>query len=403
MTANPPEFISTRDPGSFARRTITERKPRIIGDVMESNSLSGRSIERLRELELEIREGSVSNPFEKSDFPPGTFEPPEREAWEEQLALYEGRSWLDVPWYFAEAVFYLKLLFAVGYYEGGVPDPFQALKDRELFGVGGGLHLARAAEARLGSSRPPLDRAVFLLRSSLWGNRVDLSNFDVPQEDRESLLEEGGDNLLVDDSIRAAQGLLDGLELEFVMDNAGPELAFDLLLADLLLGLNARARVTLHLKKAPFFVSDSMSKDVLRTIGAFEGDGGSGIKAAGKRLRRLVEEGRLALSDHFFWNGPLHFTRLPRMLMESLSASDLVVFKGDANYRRLLEDRKWKPWTSLDEETSYFPAAFVAVRTMKSEIVADIPREKALALDAEDPDWLTNGKRGIIRYRARGA
>ncbi len=227
---------------------------------------------------------------------------------------------------------------------------------------------------------------------------MDLSSFDIPQAGRDAFLEDRGEDLLMDDSLTVAEKLLRGRRLDVVTDNSGPELVFDLLLADRLLGLGEPPLITLHLKKAPFFVSDAMSKDVLQTIHAFTREGDHRVRAAGGRLKRSMEEGRLALADHFFWNGPRHFTRLPREIKESFAASELVVFKGDANYRRLLEDRKWKPWVSLEEETSYFPAPFAVVRTMKSEIVADIPRERARVLAAEDPEWLTNGKRGIIRY-----
>ncbi len=394
-----PEFIMTGDPGSFARRTITERKPRIIRDVIRSNTLMESARQKLHALEEEIGHGKVVNPFGGADFPPGAFEEEERKAWEQEIALYEGRSWLDIPWYFAESFFYLKLLIAAGYYEGDAPDPFQALKDEELSGAEGGLYLARAAMDRMAAFRLPLDSVVFLLRSSLWGNRVDLSNYEIPREGRDAFLEGGGENLLLDDSLSVAEKLLRGRRLGVVTDNAGPELVFDLLLADRLLGLGEPPLITLHLKKAPFFVSDAMSKDVVQTVHAFIRDGDHRVRAAGGRLKRSMEEGRLALADHFFWNGPRHFTRLPRDIEESFAASDLVVFKGDANYRRLLEDRKWEPWASLEEETRYFPAPFAVVRTMKSEIVADIPREKARALAAEDRDWLINGKRGIISYR----
>ncbi len=398
MARKLPEFILTKDPGSFARRTITERKPHIIRDVIRFNTLRESALQKLHALEEEIKSGKVNDPFNGVDFPSGAFAEEEREAWGQEIALYEGRSWLDIPWYFAESFFYLKLLIAVGYCDGQAPDPFQVLKDEELFGAEGGLFLARAAMDRLASPRLPLDSVVFLLLSSLWGNRVDLSNEEIPREGRDAFLKGGGENLILDDSLTVAEKLLHCRRLDVVTDNAGPELVFDLLLADRLLGLGEPPLITLHLKKAPFFVSDAMSKDVLQTIHAFTREGDHRVRAAGGRLKRSMEEGSLALADHFFWNGPRCFTRLPREIRESFAASDLVVFKGDANYRRLLEDRKWKPWVSLEEETRYFPVPFAAVRTMKSEIVADIPREKAEALAAEDRDWLTNGKRGIIRY-----
>ena len=45
-----------------------------------------------------------------------------------------------------------------------------------------------------------------------------------------------------------------------------------------------------------------------------------------------------------------------------------------------------------------FPAPFACLRTMKSEIVVDVPREKAESPSAADPQWLINGRRGLLRY-----
>jgi hypothetical protein len=36
--------------------------------------------------------------------------------WNRELAAYQGRTWLEVPWYFAEAYFYRRLLEAVRYF-----------------------------------------------------------------------------------------------------------------------------------------------------------------------------------------------------------------------------------------------------------------------------------------------
>jgi hypothetical protein len=39
----------------------------------------------------------------------------------------------------------------------------------------------------------------------------------------------------------------------------------------------------------------------------------------------------------------------------------------------------------------------VALRTLKGEIMAGLQPGQAQALQAEDPTWLINGKRGIIQ------
>jgi uncharacterized protein with ATP-grasp and redox domains len=320
----------------------------------------------------------------------------------EEIALYRGRTWLDIPWYFAESFFYLRLLIAFGYYDGGVNprrarDPFQILKDGEMTSPGGGLEFARRLTGLLGDIRDE-DRLPLLLRSALWGNRADLSTFGILPEHRRGALSVEEADLVLNDTKAVGRALSRSLEISMILDNSGPELVSDLILSAHLLREDPGRRITLHLKRAPFFVSDAMVKDAEAVISAFANNGDPGLRRIGNSLREEVSRGRLVLCDHFFWNGPLHFTRFPTEIAEGLSASDLVIIKGDANYRRILEDRKWPAWTRMEEVAFYFPAPFAVLRTMKSEIVVDVPKKKAGLLDKADPDWLTNGRRGIIRF-----
>ena len=101
--------------------------------------------------------------------------------------------------------------------------------------------------------------------------------------------------------------------------------------------------------------------------------------------------------DHFFWNGPDHFTELPGDLRAQLSKAEIVCLKGDANYRRLLSDRKWKSSSNMEDIVAYFPTAVALLRTLKSEIVVDIPNEMAKQVTARDAQWLVDGEWGIIR------
>jgi hypothetical protein len=276
-------------------------------------------------------------------------------------------------------------------------DPFQTLKDRELLGPEGGLSFGSGILRKLAGIGSAGKAAAFLLHSSLWGNRVDLSNYDVEKDDRERLFGSDAAHLLVDHTPAAVKALLAGRAFDVIMDNAGPELVSDLLLSDFILGLRGESCVRLHVKRSPFFVSDTMVKDVQSTLTALRGDSDPALAAAGTRLLAEKERGRLTVADHYFWNGPLHFSGLPEEITSRFADSDLLILKGDANYRRLLEDRKWDPWTRMEDAACRLPAPLVALRTMKSEIVVDIPREKAEGLSRTDPEWLIDGKRGIVR------
>ena len=83
-----------------------------------------------------------------------------------------------------------------------------------------------------------------------------------------------------------------------------------------------------------------------------------------------------------------------------LSHARLVIIKGDANYRRLLGDSRWPTTVPVQDAIPYFPAPFVALRTMKSDPIVGLKPGLAEMLDKEDTEWRVNGKRGIIQFVA---
>jgi hypothetical protein len=393
----------TSDLGSFARRTIVERKPKIVSQVIEANDLEQTYRDALELLLREMLDGTITDPLDDTVISPDALLPEERAAWKGEIALHRGRSWLDVPWYFAESFFYLKLLAACGWFDRASArfwqDPFAPLKEKELSASRGGIETARMLTAACAGLDPGEATRARLL-ASLWGNRVDLSNFELDEASRRKLFAHSDAALVVDHVGQALEALRKARQVHVVLDNAGPELVCDLLLAD---ELAARGvRVTFHAKRMPFFVSDATAADVRATVEALARDVDPAVAATGVRLRARLADGGLAVSDHWFWTGPLHFTCLPPVLRGTLAApGGLIVVKGDANYRRLLEDRKWETGRSLDDLAPGFPRPFICLRTLKSEIVVDVPAETAARLAQQDPEWLINGRRGIVRLCSR--
>ena len=78
---------------------------------------------------------------------------------------------------------------------------------------------------------------------------------------------------------------------------------------------------------------------------------------------------------------------------------DLVIFKGDVNYRRLLGDAHWPPNAPFADAVNYFPAPVVALRTLKGEIITGLAPSQAERLTVDDPAWLVNGRRGVVQAR----
>jgi Damage-control phosphatase ARMT1-like domain len=77
----------------------------------------------------------------------------------------------------------------------------------------------------------------------------------------------------------------------------------------------------------------------------------SGLRTLGERLQACVRHRRLQVHAHPFWTSPLPMWEMPDDLREILAAADVVIAKGDTNYRRALGDAHWPfttPLTTVD-------------------------------------------------------
>ena len=384
-----PPFLMTSDPGSFARNTILERKPQIIRQVLADNAYPSGVVAALEALRDEIASRPIGPLVESAADGP---------CWNHELERYTGKTWLEIPWYFAESYFYRRVLEATGYFhpgEGHRQDPFGKQKTLQMTGDIERLASIWEQFATLESA----ERFEALLHSSLWGNRADLSNFTVKVKARSGLATVGERHLILIDHTRQVRDLLEGgiPRVDFICDNVGSDLLFDLALADFLLGQGWVQEIHLNLKIQPFFVSDAMSTDARRTIDLIKAAAAPGLQLLGTRLDQDLSDERLFFDTDPFWTSWFMFRDMPERLQQQLAAAGLVLVKGDVNYRRLLDDRHWPPTTRMEVVCAYFPAPFVALRTLKGEIMAGLQPGQAQTLQAEDPTWLINGKRGVIQ------
>ncbi len=164
-----PPFLMTSDSGSFARATILERKPQIIRQVLSDNTYPPEIAAALNDFRAEIASRTIQPLAESA---------PDVPDWNRELAQYAGKTWLEIPWYFAETYFYRRLLNVVRYFQPGEwqgVDPFQ--KPKQIQMEADVQRLASTWE-QLQALEPEM-RFEALLHSSLWGNRADLSNFTV--------------------------------------------------------------------------------------------------------------------------------------------------------------------------------------------------------------------------------
>lgn len=385
----PPPLL-TSEPGSFARDTLAVRIPRIIQETIASNTFPPDVLRSVQELRTEIIGGRTRGLTEDT---------PDRDFWNEVSRDHIGRSWLDVPWYWAESYFYRRVLEATRYFQPGPTnqlDPYRAVKQTEL-----APEVAPHAVAMTLRGLPTemSKRFEVLLYSSVWGNRVDLSYRVAMEVGRAERLEDERKNLLVDDSSRLWDFLWRApRRIAILADNVGTELLMDLALADFLLVNNLAERIVLHLKQQPFFVSDALPQDLQAGLEALA-SGSPEASALAERIGAHRREGRFKWSTHWFNTTCLFYFQLPDDLLTELGETDLVILKGDANYRRLLGDAHWDPTTPFERAAAYFPSSVVTLRTLKSELIVGLRPGEAERLSRVDAQWMVNGRRGVVQAK----
>jgi uncharacterized protein with ATP-grasp and redox domains len=387
-----PPVLRTSEPGSFAEHTFKTRIPHIVNEVIALNNFPMDVIAALQTLRDEIVGGALQ-PIRESAA--------DAEYWNASAAGHIGKTWLDLPWYWAEAFFYRRVLEATHYFQPGSTfhlDPYAADKQTELQPERAPATLL----ALLAYLPADLEQAFhLLLHTSLWGNRVDLSMKQVAQNMSGPLsIENERANLLVDDTTRVWTHLqnMRGKRVDFICDNTGTELLCDLALADWVLHSGLAGQIVFHLKPQPFFVSDATIQDVNTALNTL---GSSALPLLNQLAQRLVqakEAGRLVLTDYAFWATGSFFHDMPTDLKETLGQAALVISKGDANYRRLVGDCHWDPTTPFAKATGYFPSPVVALRTLKAELIVGLRPGEAKRLQAQGPAWLTSGKHGVVQF-----
>ncbi len=400
-----PEPLRGTDPDSFAQNTVAVRLPRTLKRTFLENDFSSQIVQRLNDLYDEIPNEKITSLT--------NLDAPDAAAWSQYLEPYLSGNWLQAPWFVSETYFYRRLLDAIGYFEAGDGyqlDPFIYQKQK-------GLETSRQAIANLSTQLKTwieqgdesASHLATLFKIDLWGNQADYSLWPAGEDGQPNHadLETSLSHIVVNNTQDVVNYLVSGKKqlerVDFMVDNAAFELVCDLAVTDFVLASDLVTTVVFHLKSHPTFVSDAMIKDVKQTVEFLVNNSHLDTKQFGHRLQSYLDTDRLQLKDDFYWTSPLSMWEMPERIRTELAQSGLVISKGDANYRRLLGDRHWPYTTPMSDIVSYMPASLVFVRTFKSNVAAGLQAEQITSLQAQDPDWITNGTRGVIQFVARNS
>jgi uncharacterized protein with ATP-grasp and redox domains len=396
----PEKTFAGAEKGTFTHKSIVDRLPEIARRMLAENDFSPAVTGQIETLIQEIPEGRIR--------PLTDTAAADAADWTGYVAPYLGQNWLQVPWFFVETYFYRRVLDATGYFRPGPGygvDPFACQKRQGLETTWEAIRELSDQVGNFftgdGRRSEGLGR---LLAVDLWGNQADLSMWPAghSQKPGHQGTDQQVEHTLVDDTAGVVEHLI-GREsqvgrVDFILDNAGFELVADLFLAAFMLGQDVATNVFMHAKVHPTFVSDAMILDVQQTVAHLAATEHSGVAWLGEQLQTYLENGRLRLTQHDFWTSSLAMWEMPLSLKGELGHSDLLISKGDANYRRLLGDRHWPFTTPLADIVCYLPAPLVALRTLKSEVVTGLKPGQPQLTAAKDPHWLVNGRWGLIQF-----
>lgn len=396
----PRPFSGRLDPG-WTDYSIAVRLPEIARRVIAENSFPGEIVDRIEKMIREIPYGEIREIYHDGY---GDWS-----LWNRILGPYMGQNWLEAPWLVVEFYFYRRILEAIGFFNEGHFlrfDPFQFQKSE---GFAAALEpvndLLLWIDDLMNGGAQPASLLEQLLVHNLEGNRVDLSLWPVKNGKSEQQNDlAGGDKgfLAADDVHRAVEALCSKTihQLDVLMDNAGMEMLSDLSMVVYLLEHNLAGQAVVHVKPYPVFVSDVIENDVHACVRLLEGQRDQYPRLAdfGARISQFLANGKLLIRCEGFWGLPLAFWEMDDEVRQCLSKSDFIVIKGDANYRRLLGDRRWDPFFPFHQVVSYMPAPTLAVRVIKSEPIAGLEPQRFKHMAQTDPQWMKDGKWGLFQF-----
>ncbi|KAK4040199.1 hypothetical protein C8A01DRAFT_46437 [Parachaetomium inaequale] len=462
---------STADPTSFAWPTARERWPIIITQAIDDAYRSvgscddGAKMEEGKKIVAELAQLKYEVQHDRALTPIRDDGHPDVAGYNNELAQLGPITWHKAPWLFTECYLFRRMStsFALSTHWKNY-DVFARQKIKTFRSSRPAvLELAArykdlVTQLRSPSSAshdPDADALLFteMCEVCLWGNATDLSLLtSLTYEDIQKL--QGSEarraaeqNILVNDLPQVYAHLLAakndpakaGKErrVDIVLDNAGFELYVDLILAGYLLSAGLATTVVLHPKSIPWFVSDVLPGDFASLLNALADPRGFYETATeedqlqGVEPERLSEaevgelgflfaewsrfhaEGQLVLRPNRVWTGPGSFWRLPGEaggLVEDLREGELVVFKGDLNYRKLVGDVAWDPTTPFTEAIGPLgPGSglnVLALRTCKADVVVGLKPgedEKLRQTEGGGGDsgarkWAWNGKWAVVSF-----
>lgn len=196
---------------------------------------------------------------------------------------------------------------------------------------------------------------------------------------------------------------------DIICDNSGAELFSDIYLSVFFLVYGLAKKIVFHLKPCPFFVSDATIDDFSKLVSALTKNGKNA------ELLDFISKKKIEVWTSDFWVEPYYFDKMPDDLKNHFDKSNLVIIKGDLNYRRLVGDfNNYTDETKSSikfetlEERCFFKnksnknIPLVAPRVLKSDVFVGIDTVFEAIGRNSDSQFKTDGKWGVVQTTLPG-
>ncbi|OQO04777.1 hypothetical protein B0A48_09701 [Cryoendolithus antarcticus] len=463
---------NTADPTSFASISARERWPIIltgaIDDVHkavsneenpERASEGKKIVQNLATLKHELQHNRQLTPLIDDGSP-------DIASYNIELSQRNNPSWFSIPWLYAECYLYRRIatLFAtsthwtrhdvfakqkLSTFRSSRPAVLELATRYDELIAGLQAKMQGVSEAGKRAAEEVLFRE--MCEICLWGNATDLSlltnlSYDDIQALQGAESRKKNESKILANDFPAAFDVLWRAQIsnpkgdrrvDIVLDNAGFELFVDLVLAGYLLESGLATQIVLHPKNIPWFVSDVVPKDFSELLTALvnakqfyetpsadeeasntnptalSADEEKSLKSLFEHWSTLYAEGKIIMRANPFWTEGGSFWRMPKTapeLFEDLKESELVIFKGDLNYRKLTADGMWDPATAFSKAIGPLgPESGLRVltlRTCKADVVVGLPAgkdEELRAMEGGGGDsgarkWAWSGKWAVVSF-----
>ncbi|KAH0622385.1 hypothetical protein JD844_024648 [Phrynosoma platyrhinos] len=430
-----PVSLAGKYKGSFAYNTITDRLPLILTKVIDTlHRHKNEFFEEFGEKGLEAEKHAIAclsklrNELQ-TDKPLTTLKDnvPDTTLWNQYLEYHknlsnEPPSWFQSPWLYTECYMYRRIHEAlvlsppISDYDVFKEEKEHAFFDSQQAIIILSTYLQELLKSIQNLDEKSLKEELFtLIQVSLWGNKCDLSISGGADNSQKAnplnSVEELKSFILVDHIEKVWSLLLNKkrknaqtTRLDIILDNAGFELIADLVLADFLLSSELANEIHFHGKSIPWYVSDTTKRDMNWVIKQMQSANHKWMSRCGVSWEGYMKKGIWIYHDHMFWTLPHEFSAMAQVapdLYTELQKSDLIIFKGDLNYRKLIGDRKWEFTVPFHQALNNFhPAPLCSFRTLKCDIQVGLKPGQGEQLTNTEPEWMIIGKYGIIQFDA---